>query len=113
MEDNTAMVELLLEQATDYGKTSYQLAKLKLLDKTADSVSTIVPRILVIFFMATCGLFGSLGLAIWLGGLLGTLSSGLFVVAGAYGLIGLCVHVFLHRWLKKKLSNYIILKFLN
>ena len=40
MEDNINLIELLLEKATEYGKTSYDLVKLKTIDKTSDGLSS-------------------------------------------------------------------------
>ena len=36
MEENTKILESLIESATEYGKTSIELVKLKVLDKTTD-----------------------------------------------------------------------------
>ena len=69
IEEKTALVELLIERATDYGKTR-------------------------------------------IGEVLGKPYYGSFVVAGAYALIGMFVAVFLHRRLKRMISNFIIFKVL-
>ena len=47
MEDNAKLFESLLERATEYGKTSYELVKLKALDKTSDVVSSFIPHSIV------------------------------------------------------------------
>jgi len=39
MEDNTKLLESLFEKATDYGKTSLELVKLKTVEKTTDVVT--------------------------------------------------------------------------
>jgi hypothetical protein len=112
MEEKTALVELLVERATDYGKTSYQLIRLKVLAKTSDAVSTLLPRLLALFMLALFLLFGSLGLSNWLGEMLGKAYYGAFVVAGGYAVMGLFISIFLHRRLKRMISNYIIFKVL-
>jgi hypothetical protein len=112
MEEKTAMVELLIERATDYGKTSYQLIRLKVLAQTADFVSTLLPRLLVGLLFASFLLFGSLGLADWLGEVLGKPCYGSFVVAGIYALLALLTSIFLHRRIKRVISNFIIFKIL-
>ena len=112
IEEKTALVELLIERATDYGKTSYQLIRLKVLSKTSDAISTLLPRMLVGVLVMAFLLFASLGLADWLGEVLGKPYYGSFVVAGAYALIGMFVAVFLHRRLKRMISNFIIFKVL-
>ena len=50
MEDKTNIFESLLERASDYGKTSYELVKLKAVDKTSDVVSSFIPHT-VVFIM--------------------------------------------------------------
>lgn len=108
MEDNVKLIESLLDKATDYGMTSFELIKLKTLDKTSDAVSSFVPHSFVFILVASFTIFLNLGLAFWLGEILGKIWFGFFVVAAFYGLIGLIVHVFMHKWLKRILCNYII-----
>jgi len=112
MEDNANLLESLLEKATEYGKTSYELVKLKALDKSSDIVSTIVPRFVVIALLSSFLLFLNLGLALWLGEILGKTFYGFFVVAAFYGFTGLIIHFFMHKRLKKIVSNYFIKKVL-
>ena len=108
MEDNKKSVELLLEKATEYGKTNFELVKLKVLDKTSDVVSTFIPHSVVIVLIGSFTLFLNLGLAFWLGEILGKIFYGFFVVAGFYVITGIVVHFFMHKWLKKVVGNYFI-----
>ena len=112
MEDNANLLESLLDKATEYGKTSFELVKLKALDKSSDIVSTIVPRLVVIALLSFFLLFLNLGLALWLGEILGKTFYGFFVVAAFYGFTGLIIHFFMHKQLKKIVSNYFIKKVL-
>jgi hypothetical protein len=108
MEDYTKLIESLLERAAEYGKTSYELIKLKALDKTSDVVSSFIPHSVVFVLIASFLLFFNLGLAFWLGEILGKTCFGFFVVAAFYGIIAIVVHFFMHKWLKKLVCNYII-----
>jgi phosphoglycerol transferase MdoB-like AlkP superfamily enzyme len=108
MEDNVKVIEELLEKVTDYAKTELQLAKLKALDKTSDAVSTVVPQLIVIVLVLIFMLFVNLGLAFWLGGILGNIYYGFFAVAAFYGIIALVLRLFMHKWLKRHVANYII-----
>src|SRR5512136_1959585 len=96
MEDNTKLIELLLESIAEYGKSSFELVKLKALEKTSDAVSSFIPHSLVLVFVAVFMLFLNLGLAFWLGEVLGRIFYGFFVVAAFYGLAGLVIHFFMH-----------------
>jgi hypothetical protein len=108
MEDNEKLIESLLERAADYGKTTFELVKLKALDKTSEVVSSLVPHSFVFVLIALFMLFLNLGLAFWLGEILGKTFYGFLVVAAFYGFIGIVIHFFMNKWLKKLVFNYII-----
>jgi len=108
MESNAKLIEALLEKVTDYGVTSFELVKLKALDKTSDAVSSFIPNLFVFIVLAVFILFINLGLAFMLGDILGKTYFGFLVVGGFYGIIGLVLHFFMHQWLKKVIWNYII-----
>jgi hypothetical protein len=107
-EDHTKLIESLFERVTDYGKTSYELVKLKAIDKTSDVVSSFVPHSVVFVLIASFLLFLNLGIAFWLGEILSRTFYGFFVVAGFYLLAGLFLHFFLHQRIKKLICNYIV-----
>jgi hypothetical protein len=107
MEDKN-LFESLLERASEYGKTSYELVKLKAVDKTSDLVSSFLPRTLVFILIASFLLFLNLGLALWLGEVLGKVYYGFFVVAGFYVIAGIVIYFFMHKWLKRLVSDYLI-----
>ena len=108
MEDNTNLIESLLERTTEYGKASFELVKLKALDKTTEAVSSLAPNTVVFVLIAVFMLFLNLGLAFWLGEVLDRIYYGFFVVAAFYGLAGLVVHFFMHDRLKKIVGDYFI-----
>ena len=108
MEDHEKLIESLLERATEYGKTSYELVKLKALNKTSDVVSSFIPRSIVVFLVSSFMLFVNVGLGFWIGEILGKIYFGFFVVAAFYGFLGIIIYVFMRKWIKKNVSNYII-----
>ena len=110
MEDNKNLIESLLERAVDYGKTSYDLVKLKAIDKASNVVSTLMPHLFALTLIATFMLFISLGTAFWLGEILGKMYYGFFLVAGFYVFVWAFSHFLLHKWLKKCVSDYFIKK---
>jgi hypothetical protein len=107
MEDNTKLIEELLERATEYGKKSFELVKLKAVDKISDVISSIIPNVVVFLLVASFMVFFNIGLAFWLGEMLGKICYGFFVVAAFYGIAGIVLHFFLHKWLKRNICNYI------
>lgn len=108
MEDNGNLIESLIERATEYGKTSFELAKLKAVDKTSEVVSSFVPNAIVIVFILSFMFFLSLGLSLWLGEILGKSFYGFFVVAAFYGIAGIFIRLFMHKWIKRCVGNNFI-----
>lgn len=113
MEDKKTILEPLFERAEAYGKTSYELFKLKAVDKTTGVASTFVSRAIAFFVISMFISVASIGLAIWLGDVLGKLYYGFFCVAGFYGIVGGVLYFFMHNWIKKCVSNSIIVQLLN
>lgn len=108
MEDHANFIEELIEKTVDYGKSSLELAKLKALDKTSDLVSSLLANSVVIIVLFTFMLFLNLGLALWIGQILGEIYFGFFAVAGFYGITAFLIYLFLHKWIKKQVGNAII-----
>ena len=108
MEDNVKLIEALLEKAVDYGKTTYELVKLKALDKSSDVASSLIPHTAVFVLIASFLLLINFGLAIWLGEILGRIFYGFFVVGAFYAVISVVIRFLMHKWLKKVIRNYII-----
>ncbi len=113
MENQPKTFRSLLENANDYLETSVELLKLRAIDRSSDISSSIVSRltILIIIFFAVFIL--NIGLAFWIGELLGKIYLGFFIVAGFYVLVALILHLFRDSWLKGPLSSMIIKKMLN
>jgi len=108
MEDNAKLIESILERTAEYGKTTFELVKLKALDKTTDVVSSLFPNSIVFTLIVVFMFFLNVGLALWLGGILGKIYYGFFVVAAFYGFLGIVLHLLLHKWLKKVAGNFFI-----
>ena len=102
------MIETLLKKISEYGKASYELEKLKAIDKTSDVLSSQLAHAVVIVLFLTFMLFLNLGLAVWLGQILGEIYFGLFAIAGFYAITGFLIHLFMHRWLKRIFGDMFI-----
>ena len=113
MEENAKMIEVLIERATEYGKTSFELAKLKAIDKTADVVSSFIPNFIAVVFLLLFMLFLSVGLAMWIGEILGNTSYGFFVIAAFYCIAAIFIHFVMHKWLKRRVCNNFIKQVFN
>lgn len=107
MEDNAKQIESLAESAMQYINTSYELVKLKTIDKISDTISSLIPHSIVLSIVAIFLLFCNLGIAFWVGQLLDKIFLGFFIVAAFYALLGIAM-LFMHNWFKKNIYTKII-----
>jgi hypothetical protein len=108
METPASSIESLFERIEAYSKTTYELSKLKLLETATIVVTALVPRLSVIVMISLFALVFNIGIALFLGELLGKSYYGFFIVAGFYLVVGIALHFFLQKWIKKPISNLII-----
>ena len=108
METRSNILEPLLEKAIEYGNTSFELAKLKAIEKTSEVVSSFIADTILCIFITIFTLFLNVGIAIWCGELLGKLWYGFFVLAGFYGILAVIIRVFMYKWIIKTFSNKFI-----
>ena len=113
MENKHSAIESLVEKAEAFGKTSFELYKLKALDKSSDVLSSLVVKIAVILIALLFITVLNIGISMWLGQQLGKIYHGFFVVAGFYAMVGIIVFLFRQRLIKKPVSNSIILDMMN
>jgi hypothetical protein len=113
MENTFNHIKPLFEKIGIYGKTNFELYRLKTIRKTAEVISTFVSRGAVVVVLSMFLIFISTGLALWLGDLLGKAYLGFFCVAAFYILLGGVLFYFLHGFIKRKISNSIISEIIN
>ena len=112
METQTNLIEPLLEKVEAYGKTSFELLKLKALAKTADVSSTLISRFLFILFVSFFAFTITIAAALWIGDLLGKPYYGFLIVAGFYALASVIL-VIVHPAVKTRVNNTIIKQLFN
>ena len=105
MDEQSGLIESLIEKGEQYGKTTLELLKLKTLDKSADAASNLVSWLIVVIFAVLFFLILNIGVALWLGEVLGKSYYGFFVVAGFYGLLALVFGIFRKQLIKKPVNN--------
>ncbi len=106
MEDNATPIESLFERAETYGKTTLNLLKLKTIDKTSELISIVLSWFIVIIVVALFFIILTIGIALWLGEVLGKSYYGFFIVSGFYAILGI---IFI-LWGRKPITNSIISK---
>jgi hypothetical protein len=112
MEVKKTFIEPLLDKVEEYGKTSFEILKLKILDKTAAVTSTIISRLISAFVFSFFIFCLNIALAFWLGDLLGKSYYGFLIVSAFYGIASIILF-FLHPRIKISLSNTIIKQIFN
>jgi len=108
METPAGLVESLFDKAENYSKTTIELFKLNAIDKSADVVSSLISRLAILIVVAMFILIFNIGIALWLGELLGKFYYGFFIVGGFYALLAVLLQTFRHEWIKYPISNTII-----
>ncbi len=108
MENPARSIEALIERAETYSKTTIELSKLKLLETTNTVITSLIPRLSVIIMVSLFVLVLNIGIALYLGELLGKSYWGFFIVSAFYLVAAIVLHLFLYRWIKKPLSDFII-----
>ena len=113
MENQPNSIKSLFENAGNYLKTSVDLFKLKAIDRSSDIVSSIISMV-VICFITIFGFFiVNIGLAFWLGSLLGETWYGFFSLGAFYLLLATLLFIFKAKWIKDPVNDLIVKKMLN
>lgn len=113
METKATTVELLFEKAENYLKTTVELTKLNVVDKSSDVLSSLLPRIILLVVVALFSFLINIGISLWIGELLGKWHYGFFIVAGSNLAIIVLLYSFRHSWIKIPINNLIITKIVN
>jgi hypothetical protein len=108
MDEREGLIESLIEKGEQYGKTTLELLKLKTLDKSADVASDLVSWLIIVIFATLFFLILNVGIALWIGDLLGKSYYGFFVIAGFYAILTLIFSIFRKQLIKRPLNNSII-----
>lgn len=105
-------VDMLYEKAKKYTETSVELLALNAVDKTADVLSSLTSRVIIVMFFAMFTLFINVGLSLFIGSLLNEYYLGFFIISAFYLVLALVLYVFKDKFIKIPVTNLIILKLL-
>ena len=107
MGDKLNFIRSLLDSVEEYGKASFKLIKIKALYKSADAVSAVISRLIliVVFLLFTVTL--NIAVALYLGDVLGKNYYGFLLVASFYALL-VIILFFIHPFIKAIINNSII-----
>lgn len=108
MENQKTSLEILLERIEAYAKTSLKLFRYKATDKVAELVSDMASALTMVVILVLIFVNMNIGMALFLGDLLGKMYLGFLAVSGFYACIGLLVYFFRAAWIKKPVNNMVI-----
>jgi hypothetical protein len=112
MEVTTSLIEPLLQSVETYGKISFELLKLKSLDKAADVSSTLLSRLILTLILSLFVFSLNISIALWLGDILGKNYYGFLIIALFYGFTGIILY-FIHPIIIARVNNFIITQMFN
>jgi hypothetical protein len=112
MENKATLLEKLFEKVEVYATTSLELYAHTTVHKSADVLSSLAVRIAIAIIVAIFLFLATIGFALWIGDALGKNYYGFFIVAMVYLFLGLFVYLFKRPWIKRSVSNFIIVKIL-
>ena len=112
MQEEPTDIDILLSDAGDFIETRTTLWKLKTIESLADVSGELVAGLAMIVITSFVVILFSIGVALWLGELLGKSYYGFFVMGGFYTVVALIILARRQRWLKDTFSNMLIRKIL-
>lgn len=112
MQEEPTDIDILLSDAGDFVETKAALWKLKTIERLADVSGELVAGLAMIGLTCFVIILFSIGVALWVGELLGKSYYGFFAMGGLYVIIALVMLVRRDRLLKDPFSNMLIRKIL-
>jgi Zn-dependent protease with chaperone function len=108
MEEDKTIVEVLVERAQAYIKTSVQLFKLRATDKVAETASKFVTGFVITVFLSLFLININIGIALLIGYILGKAWLGFIILSLFYFFGGIIVYIFRNRLIKRPVMNAVI-----
>ncbi len=108
MEEENPGLDGLLNKSKKYIDTNIELYKLIALDKSTDVISSLIYRLIIFIVFTVFTVMFNIGIAYWLGEILGHVSYGFFIVAGFYLILALFIYLFKEQLVKRPISEILI-----
>ena len=112
MPEEPTDIDILFSDTGDFIETKATLWKLKTIETLADVSGELVSGLAMILLASFVVILISIGVALWIGFLLGSGYLGFFIVGGFYALVALIVFARRRQLLKDPFSNMLIRKIL-
>ena len=113
MENNPTSVEELFYKLKDYGDTRLDLFKLKAINKVSGFMSTLIVSVVLVVLLFLVLICFTIGLSLLIGGWIGSVFYGFFIMGIIYIIIGLVLFYGRKKFLKTPVSNKLIKELLD
>ena len=110
--ENASPIAKLIQRAEDYAKTTITLYKLTTVQKSADIISGVVSKLLLLLVIAFFLLMLSIGASLWIGDLLGKSYYGFFIVTGFYLVVFVALYIFRQQLIQTPTRNAVVVEIL-
>ncbi len=100
--------ENIIDRVENYVKTSSELYALKLTDKIATVVSSMITQLLIGTLAIIVLFMLAMGLAFWIGDLMGHNYLGFLIIGGGIGVITLILYLMRQKLIRKPVMDNII-----
>lgn len=110
MSSTVELIENFYKKAKQYTETSIELYKLSVIDTSADVISSLASRAILVLILSTSIVFLNIGLALLIGNVLGDYFKGFFIISLFYLLLAVVAYVFNKKLIKKPITNLMISK---
>lgn len=107
-EEEKSFTERIYEHVEEYAQTTVALYRLKAIKVFSDVFAAVATGFIIWVVISFFLVFLSIGVAFWLGALLGAWHYGFFIVTGIYALVGIIIYVLRIKCLKAKINSFII-----
>lgn len=106
-------IENLYNKVKTYTETSIEIYKLQAINTSADVISTLAHKAILILVISTFIVFFNVAMALLLGDVLGSTYKGFLVISLFYLIVGFILFVFSSSIIKNPVSNLIISKMID
>ena len=108
MKNKVILVEMLIDKIEQYCKTSIELFRLKAIDKGTDVFASVAARFIILIVVTLFFLFFTIGLALYLGDIMGKMYFGFFAVSAFYIVIAIILFIIRKPYLEDTFNNYLV-----
>lgn len=108
MESPTSPIESLVARFESYIRNTFALSKLKMIEVLVNLTASLMTRVITICTIAVFFLILNIGIALWIGEILGKTYYGFFILSAILLLVGIIFQVLFSKRIKEIVSTSII-----